>query len=318
MERRIGRNLAGLLDAMERSLSPWVRHTATECGLLLVFALSTAERLMGAAARGTFGVDLRIYRAAAEAAIAGRDPWSASVGGLTFAGPPPALLPYLPAALLPEGVAIVLYGALTLLGAVAALRAARVPVWWLLFPPISDSLIVLSSDVVVIALLLAVPRLAAVSVVLKVYAAIPLAIGARWRPLAIGLGLCLLSAPWWSAFLAARESVSVSLQTQSFGGLSAWGSWLIVPAVLALIALWRRGAEWLAIPAVWPYTQLHYNVLALPIAAKSPIVAFLMSFAVWPLPAVAAIVYALQLFLLRLAAPYRVGAVKTAPSSSSR
>ncbi len=316
MKRAIGRNLAAFLDTVERSFSPWVRHTTMEYGLLPVFILSTTERLAGAAARGTFGIDLRIYRAAAEAAIAGRDPWAASVGGLTFAGPPPALLPYLPAALLPEGVAIIVYGSLTLLGAVVALRTVRLPVWWLLFPPISDSLIVLNPDVVVIALLLAVPRLAAVSVVLKVYAAVPLAIGRRWRPLAIGLGLCLLSAPWWGDFLAARESISVSLQSQSFGGLSAWGSWLIVPTVLALIALWRRGAEWLAIPAIWPYTQLHYNVLALPIAARSPIVAFLLSFAVWPLPAVATIAYAAHVRLLRLAAPYRAGAVKTAPSSS--
>lgn len=317
MERGVGRNLATLIDAFERSLSPWVRRTATTSVLLVVFALNTAERLIGAAEHATFAVDLRIYRAAADAAITGGDPWAASVGGLTFAGPPPSLLPYVPAALLPEGVAIVLYGALGVLAALIALRAVHLPPWWLLFPPISDCLIVLSSDVLVVALLLAVPRLAALSVVLKVYAAVPLALAARWRPLAIGLGLCLLSVPWWGDFFAARGSIADSLQTQSFGGLSAWGSWLMVPTVLALIALRRHGADWLAVPALWPYTQLHYSVLALPVAAKSPLVAFLLSFAVWPLPAVAAIVYALQLILVRYAAPYRAGAVKSAPSSSS-
>jgi hypothetical protein len=178
----------------------------------------------------TFGLDLRIYRAAAAAAIASTDPWTASVAGLTFAGPPPTLLPYLPAALPSEGVAIIVYGSLTLLCAVVALRTVRLHVWWLLFPPISDSLIVLNSDVAVIALLVALPRLEAVSIVLKVYAALPLAIGRRWRPLAVGLGLCLLSAA---------------------------------------------------------------------------------------LPAVATIAYAAQVWLLGLAAPYRAGAAKTAPSSSS-
>jgi hypothetical protein len=240
----------------------------------------------------TFAIDLRIYRAAAEAAIAGRDPWATGANGLTFAAPPPTLLPYLPAALLPEGLAIALYGALSLGAALVALRAVHAPIWWLLFPPIVDSLIVLNPDVLVIGLLLALPRVAALSIVLKIYAAVPLAILGRWRPLVAGLALCLLSLPWLPAFLASRESTTASLAAQSYGGLSAWGTLLMIPTVLALLAIWRRGAEWLSVPALWPYTQLHYAALALPVAARSPVVAFLLCFPVAFLPPIATILYA--------------------------
>ena len=267
MTRDLGRTFATGLDAWESAFSPWLRHAATTSVLLVAFGLSTAERLVGAAQRGTFEIDLRIYRAAAERALSGGDPWSVGVNGLSFAAPPPSLLPYLPAALLPEPVALVLYGVLAALAALAVLRALHLPLWWLLFPPLSDSLIVLSADVMVIALLVALPRASSLAVVLKVYGAVPLLLAARWRALALGLGLCLLSVPWWQDFYAARDSIAASLQTQAFGGLSAWGSWLIVPTVLALAVLFRRGAEWLTVPAIWPATQLHYSVLALPIAA---------------------------------------------------
>ena len=275
----------------------------------------TAERLIGAYRLGTFGIDLRIYRAAADAALHGGDPWAAGAAGLTFAGPPPTLLAYLPSALVPEPLAVAVYGATTLAAALLVLRALHLPLWWLLFPPVSDSLIVLNPDVIVIALLVALPRVAALSVVLKVYAAVPLVLTQRWRPLVVGLLLCLLSAPWWSAFLAAGGSIEASLATQSFGGTSAWGTWLMVPTVVALAALWKRGAEWLAVPAVWPYTQLHYGAIALPVAARDPIVAFLLSFPVVYLAPVATIYFAVRIVLAARLAAYRSGATRTDPSA---
>jgi hypothetical protein len=280
------------LVALTRFAGRSTRHSVSTYGLLVVFIIVTVERVLGSVRLNTLAIDLRIYRAAAEAAIAGRDPWAVGADGLTFAAPPPTLLPYLPAALLPEGLAIALYGALSLGAALLALRAVRLPLWWLLFPPIVDSLIVLNPDVVVIALVLALPRLAAMSIVLKIYAAVPLAIAGRWRPMIAGLAICLLSLPWLPAFLASRDSTSASLAAQSYGGLSAWGTWLMVPTVIALLAIWRRGAEWLSIPALWPYTQLHYAALALPVAARSPVVAFLLCFPVAFLPPIATILYA--------------------------
>ena len=305
------------IDAVDRIISAPGRALVATWGLFLTFAVVTAERLLGAYDLGTFAIDLRIYRAAAEVALRGGDPWSAAVDGLAFAGPPPTLLAYLPAALVPEAVAIAVYGAVTLGAALLALRTLRLPIWWLLFPPVSDSLIVLNADVVVVALLVAVPRLASLSVVLKVYAAVPLALTGRWRALGGGLALCLLSIPLWPAFLAAAPAVEASLATQSFGGMSAWGTWLMVPTVLALVALWRRGAEWLAVPALWPYTQLHYAALALPVAARNPAVAFLLSFPVAFLPPLATIFYAAWVVIAARLAAYRSAATTTQPSSSA-
>lgn len=311
----IARMAAGI-DRVDRVIDAESRGRFARWGLFVTFVLVTAERVLGTWNLGTFAIDLRIYRAAADAAIHGADPWSASVGGFSFAGPPPTLLPYLPAALLPEPVAIAIYGAIGLAAAMLALRALHLPIWWLIFPPISDSLIVVNPDVVVIALLVALPRVASLAVVLKLYAAAPLALTGRWRPLAVGLFIGVLSAPWWSAFLAAGDSIQARLAAQSYGGISAWGTWMMIPTVVALAALWRRGAAWLTVPALWPYTQLHYAAIALPIASRDAVVAFLLSFPVIYLAPIATIYYAVRLIAeIRLAA-YRSGAAKKEPPPS--
>jgi hypothetical protein len=308
--------LAAAQDSIERTISPRGRRLAVTGILLTTFALVTASRLLNAIRLDTIAIDLRIYRAAAETALGGGDPWSVSINGLSFAGPPPTLLPYLPAAIVPESIALLIYAAIIAAAAVVAVRAVGMPMWWLLFPPISESLIVLNPDVVVIALLVAAPRFAALAVPLKVYAAVPLALQLRWRPLLVGAALCLLSLPWWDEFLAARDTIAASLAAQSSGGASAWGTWLMVPTVVALAVLFRRGAEWLAVPALWPYTQLHYAALALPVAAKSAFVALLLSFDAPYVAPIATILYATWVVLEPRLAAYRVGAAKTEPSSS--
>jgi hypothetical protein len=297
--------LADVLDRWDAVLPPPLRARTVPWALAVIFAIVTVERTIRAIQLGTLAIDLRIYRAAADAAIHGGDPWQAGADGLTFAGAPPALIPYIPAALLPEGVAIALYLLLSIGAAILVLRRLGLPLWWLLFPPLAETIVVLNSDVFVIALLVAGGRWAFASVLVKVYAVIPLLLQRRWISAIVGAVVCLIALPLVPQFLTDRDAITSALEAQSFGGLSAWGSWLLVPTVLALVALLGRGAEWLAVPAVWPYTQLHYNVLALPVAATSPIVAFLLSFAVWPLPAIAAIVYAIEVVVRQLAAPYR-------------
>jgi hypothetical protein len=311
----IARVAAGV-DAVDRVLDADARARVARWGLLLTFILVTAERVLGAFRLSTFAIDLRVYRAAADAALHGHDPWAAGAAGFRFAAPPPTLIPYLPSAFLPEPVAIALYGALTFAVAVLAVRALQLPLWWLLFPPISDSIIVLNPDVVVVGILVALPRLAAGSVLLKVYAAVPLVLTQRWRPLIIGLLLCLLSVPWWPDFLAAAPTIEASLAEQSFGGISAWGTWLMIPTILALAALWKRGAEWLAVPAVWPYTQLHYAAIALPVAAKDSVVAFMLSFPVVYLVPIATVYYAVRVVVAKRLEIYRSGATTTDPSES--
>gem|GEM_PF-6881991 len=46
-------------------------------------------------------------------------------------------------------------------------------------------------------------------------------------------------------------------------GLSAWNTPLLLPAILLVLALGARGS-WLAVPALWPFSKIHYSVLALP------------------------------------------------------
>ena len=105
-------------------------------------------------------------------------PGAPASDGLTFAAPPPALIPYFPAAILPEAAAILIYGLLSVLAAVVALRAVGLPLWWLLFPPLAECIIVLNSDVFVIALLLA---------------------GRRWA----FAPSCSRSTPWYRSFSSA-------------------------------------------------------------------------------------------------------------------
>ena len=303
-----GRVAARSLDSLERIFSPFVRVAAARYSLLLTFAIITVTRLAGALDQGNLALDLKIYRAAAKAVLDGRDPWMASVNDIVFAATPPTLLAYLPSALITEDVAIGLYGVVTVAAAVYVIRTLRLPLWWLLFPPIAEGVFLLNPDVLVIALLVASGSVVqGLSVPLKIYAVVPLVMGGRWRPVVVGGALCLLSVPLWPLFLSGRERIQDALSTQSFGGLSAWGNWLMVPTIIALAIIWRRGAEWLAVPALWPFTQLHYNVLGLPVAARSFLVAFTLSLPVSALPAVATILYTVQLAVIHLAAPYRAG-----------
>jgi hypothetical protein len=304
-----------LISLLDRSVAIGASHARryrlTVFGngcLLVVFTLVTTRIAIGAAVSGTFALDLRIYRAAAQALFAGENPWNAGVLGITFAAPPPTLIAYIPAGLLPEPLAIALYGAISLVAAAATLRALSLPFWWLLFPPLSEGLMQLNPDVVVIALLVRPSPLAGLAMVMKIYAALPLLLGERWRALFVGVGLCLLSAPLWPQFLEAAGTVALALPAQSGGGLSAAGTWLLVPVVISLVYLWRRGAEWLAVPAIWPYAQFHYSTLALPVAARNFGVALLLCAPIAMAAPIATLYYAAFVFLSARLAAYRTRA----------
>lgn len=313
----VARLLATLFDAWERLLTPRVRAATSTWGLALIFVMVTVERTMSAISLGFVAVDLRIYRTAAIAAWQGGDPWKVGAEGLTFAAPPPALIPYLPAGAIPEILAILVYGALSVAAAILAIRALHLPLWWLMFPPLAESIVVLNADVFVIALLLCGQRWAAASILFKVYAAVPLLLQRRWTAVLVGGLLCAVSLPLLGTFIADRDLIAHALDEQSSGGLSAWSSWLMVPTIAALAILRGRGAEWLAVPALWPFTQLHYSVLALPAAARSPLTAFLLCFAVLYLPPIAVIILAIGMLSRRAAAPYRSEATRTEPSASA-
>jgi hypothetical protein len=247
---------------------------------------------------GYIGIDVAIYREAALAALNGENPWASPVNGYTFAGPPPTLLLFIPFAIVPLEVAYVAVGLLGTAAAVFAVRTLSLPLWWVLFPPVFESVIVGNPDVLVLALLLLPGRLAGLAIVAKVYAVVPLAYQRRWKAVAIGAIVAMATLPLWPLFIADLSNVTGSLDRQS-QGLSAWGSILMVPTIAALWLLRRDGAEWLAVPALWPHTQLHYAAVSLPIVAKSPIAAAVMGLSVPLAPSVAVMIIAIQVVLAK-------------------
>jgi hypothetical protein len=266
-------------------------------GLALTFALVSGDKLLYWTSSGLLGADLRIYRLAAVAGLGGGNPWGDIGRDFQFAGPPPSLLPYLPAAFLPEDTAVLLYALGMVAGAAAVVRALGLPIWWLLFPPLFESLLSLSADALVLACVANAPAIAGASVAFKIYGAIPLLVQRRWRALVVAGLIVLLSLPWWGHFLASRDAVANTLLTGT-ARLSAWGTWLMIPTVIALWVLRSRGAEWMIVPALWPATQLHYSTIALPAIARSPLMAFMLSFSVPLLPPLAVMAEAARVLVV--------------------
>lgn len=272
----------------------FVRATVVPVLLPLWFAAHAALIVYNyAVVGGVVGVDARIYLAAAGQVMVGGNPWSVGAAGYTFAGPPPTLVFYLPIALLPEPLGFALVMGAGIAAAIWSIRHLRLPYWWLLFPPLFEGVLVGNPDPVVLALLLMPGRIAGVAAALKIYAAIPLALQRRGGALVVAAVVILLSAPLWPAFFEQLDEVRAALALQS-AGYSAWGTWFVIPVVVALWALRRYRASWLVVPALWPDTQIHYSTMSLPVIWRFPIAAAIIGLAS-PLSApIAVIVMAVQ------------------------
>ncbi|HXG40102.1 MAG TPA: glycosyltransferase 87 family protein [Candidatus Limnocylindrales bacterium] len=197
-----------------------------------------------------FGSDFRIYRNAALALLGGGDPWSASSPWAGrewhFAAPPIAAQAFVPFALLPELPALALYTLGSLVLALAALRALRLPPWWLLFPPLVEGLAAGNPQIPVFGLLVAgarsgsagrlpIPVAAgrAIAVGLKVYAAIPILARREWRAAgaagAVLAGSVAAAPGLWLEYAARFGEIGARLARESVGGVSA--ALLLDPAV---------------------------------------------------------------------------------------
>ena len=125
---------------------------------------------------------------------------------------------------------------------------------------------------VAMALLVAGGSLAAsLAVLIKLYAGIPLL--GRWRDLIVAgtvLVVTLVVLPW-PMYL--DHGLGIGAFTHSWNG-SAWRVPVLVPVVaLALWVLRRDGAQWLAVPALFPVTQFYYVAMALPAIRQRRLVA---------------------------------------------
>ena len=270
----------------------FVRSTIVPLLLPIWFVIYAIQTFVHFSAHDAIGVDLAIYRHAAEVALGGGNPWIPDPGWVSFAAPPPTLLLYVPVTLMPLPLATVVMMSAGVLAAAWAIRRLRLPLWWLLFPPLFDALIVGNPDALVLALLLVRGPLAGLAAVLKVYALLPLLLQRRWVALVLAGAVGALSLPQLPNFLAAIDIVRSTLDTTA--KLSAWGTVFIIPVIVALWFLRRRGAEYLVVPTLWPNTQSHYGTMALPAIHPYPVAAALIGLNTPLVPPLAVIVMAVE------------------------
>jgi hypothetical protein len=219
-----------------------------------------------------FGIDARHYQRAATEWLAGGDPWAVVEGGVSYASGPHTLLFYAPTSLLPLPASTLLWMIGGVVASVWLVRRLGLPLWWLLFPPLAHAMWNGNPQSVALALLVAGGSLtASLAVLIKLYAGIPLL--GRWRDLVVAgtvLVVTVAVLPWQ---LYLDHGLGIDAFTDSWNG-SAWRIPVLVPVVaLSLWVLRRDGAQWLAVPALFPVTQFYYVAMALPAIRQRRLVA---------------------------------------------
>jgi hypothetical protein len=253
------------------------------------------------------GRDFRIYRAAGDAVLHGGDPWAASAAwnGISwhYAAPPTAAQLFVPFALIPEGLGLAVFFGASAALAGAALVKLRLPVWWLLFPPMTEGLLAGNPQIALFGFLILgaatasrTPVFRTVAVGLKSYAVAPLIARREWKAVgvcAVGLLVSVVvSLGLWGTYLADATTISSRLVDEARGGMSAalvllpgvFGSllpagsaasivpWLVfaVIATLVLVVAIRdvTAAGWLVVPLLLPAAEYHLATLAIPIARR--------------------------------------------------
>jgi hypothetical protein len=261
------------------------------------------------------GMDIVAYWSAANRWLAGQDPY-ADLGGLIFAAPPPTLAVLAPFALLPVAAFGVLMLAGSVLAAIFVMRRLGLPYWFLLFPPIFEALLVGNPNVIVVALLVAaLPATDVAATFLKAYAILPVALLGRRRSVVWLAVALLVSGPFlpWPSYISHGLELVTVLNVQSEGGKSALSVPILIPFVLvALAILGRKRAAWLVVPSLWPATQLHYSVLALPASTRR--MAAILALPIPGAPAVAVIVEAAVELWRRRTIPAQEAAATTQPA----
>lgn len=250
------------------------------------------------------GCDAIVYVRGAAAFLAGQDPWGASLfaRGVAghFAGLPPTVLLFVPFTALAETATALFWVGLSAVSAVLILRRLRLPVWWLAYPPLAIVVYAGNPQLPLLALILYGGGWLAP--VLKAYAFLPLFGERRWKALAgslaVFVGSLALVPGLWLDFFRNASTITANQMAETGGGLSAWGQpWpLLVATIIALTtiaALDMRAAGWLAVPAIWPGSQLTYATMVLPLT--SPILAFAMMLNIAGLPGLIVIGYAAML-----------------------
>lgn len=283
----------------------WVRLVGPEGSraLPLIFLIVSVINL-GRQFQELLGVDARIYIRAAANLRSGLGPWDAFVADpsgyqLHFTALPPSVAIFTPFTFIPERLAVWLWIWASLLAAGYIVRRLNLPLWWLLFPPLTEGIFTANPQIVLLAFLLSGSTiLASLAPVLKIYAIAPLMGERRWSALLLVSALLLLSlaaqTELWGQYLSIAPDIAARNFKESLGGFSAFtfGPWLAALAFVGLLLLavadWRA-AGWLAAPAVLPVSQFHLSTFAMPVLAERsmPIMAVLFALPIRGLPGAA-------------------------------
>jgi hypothetical protein len=234
--------------------------------------------LLWVAKPDVFGIDARHYQRAASEWLSGGDPWSVTeAGGIPYAAGPHTLLFYAPTSLVPLEVSIALWMAVGAVASVWLVRRLGLPLWWLLFPPLTHAIWNGNPQTVMLALLILGTGLAGgIAAALKLYALVPLAFHPRRLLIAALVLVITLPLVPWQLYVDQGFGVGSHLATAWNG--SAWRlPILLPPTILALWILRNRGGEWYAVPAVFPATQFYYVSMALPAVVGKPLLAALLA-----------------------------------------
>jgi hypothetical protein len=114
----------------------------------------------------------------------------------------------------------------------------------------------------------------------------------------------LLALPLWITYLSNFAAYSSRLVVEAFGGFSAasLGPVAIAATLVSLLVLWRldrTSSSWLVVPAVWPATQFHYSIFAMPLMRSRPWLAALLAVPYPGIPALVPALVAIELLVRR-------------------
>jgi hypothetical protein len=267
MNAHLGRSPEAVAAPVSDIDWPFLRRWTARLVPLGFFLMSAAVVWKFVSTPEWIGIDASLYTAASAAWVGGSDPWAVTLVGVFYSAPPPTLLAFVPFIWMPPLAVSLLWIVGSFVLGWLAIRSLKLPIWWLAFPPLLDGVLAGNPDVAVLALLVvAGGRLGALAPFFKIYAVVPMIGERRWRQVGLTAALMLSTAfvlPWgaWFAELPAiTKHLADTSRTTSVYGRPI----LMAIAALALLALGTRRAGWLAVPLLWPSTQLHYGTIAIP------------------------------------------------------
>ena len=185
-----------------------------------------------------------------------------------------------------------LWMAIGLAASVWLVRRLGLPLWWVLFPPLTHAIWNGNPQTVMLALLVAGTAAAgALAAAVKLYAVLPLAFHPRRLAFAlIALAVTLPLLPW-SSISTADTASDCALRLP--GTAAPGGSRCCSRRPCSRCgSSGGEGGEWFSVPAVFPATQFYYVSTALPALVGRPAIAALLALPVPLLTPVVVIVLA--------------------------